>query len=142
MSLWGKLNGAPLTGTVSLADDTTTVTGTSTLFTSELSVRNVVALDSTEDMYRVLSIVSDTEMTVEPVATAEYVDVAGSFNQVPKYLPLDKAITVDLISVATAQTVESRLIGVKTPGWTTTQTYTDQNGNTRRRVETLIALKP
>lgn len=35
----------------------------------------------------------------------------------------------------------NRAQGLKTPGWNIFTTYTDQNGNTRRVVEPLVAMK-
>jgi hypothetical protein len=143
MPLWGKLFEEPLTGTVILSEDASSVTGANTIFTEELSVRDVVAFDVlTEDRYRVVKIISDSEMEVEPAATSDYTDADGTYSQVPKYLPLQTAIAeTALVSTADVQDPSARPLGIRSPGWTTVQSYTDQNGNTRRRVETLVALK-
>lgn len=143
MPLWGKLYEEPLTGEVTLSLDGTTVTGANTVFTEELSLHDVVAFDvSTDDRYRVVEIVSDTEMEIEPVATSDYTDEDGTYSQVPKYLPLAEATAeTTLISTADAQDPSARGLGIRSPGWTLQKSYTDQNGNTRRRVETLVAMK-
>lgn len=51
---------------------------------------------------------------------------------------LDYAFLVD---VDEAQVETNRDKGLKTPGWNLYREYTDQNGNTRRSVETLVAMK-
>ncbi len=50
----------------------------------------------------------------------------------------DNAFFVD----TTEATIESnRDSGLRTPGWNLFTTYTDANGNTRRRVESLVPMK-
>ncbi len=50
----------------------------------------------------------------------------------------DNAYFVD----TTEATIESnRDAGLRTPGWNLFTTYTDANGNTRRRVESLVPMK-
>lgn len=50
----------------------------------------------------------------------------------------DNAYFVD----TTEATIESnRDSGLRTPGWNLFTTYTDANGNTRRRVESLVPMK-
>ena len=51
---------------------------------------------------------------------------------------LDYAFLVD---VDEAQVASNRSKGLKTPGWNLYREYTDQNGNTRRIVEPLVAMK-
>jgi hypothetical protein len=58
----------------------------------------------------------------------------------PKYLnAADKAAT-EGISVAEAQTKANKDKGVQHPGWVKTTTYTDAQGNTRNKTETLVAM--
>ena len=78
MPLWGKLYEEELTGTATVSEDSATVTGTNTLFTEELSVGDVVAFDVlTEDRYRVVAIVSNTDMEIQPVAVTDYTGVTA-----------------------------------------------------------------
>lgn len=64
----------------------------------------------------------------------------------PKYLKsgnpwaadLDEAYFVDTTEAAVAS---NRANGVKTPGWVLYKTYTDSDGNTRHRVESLVPMK-
>jgi hypothetical protein len=144
MALWGKLYEEPLSGEVTLLQDETTVNGANTAFTTELSLNDVIALDVlSTDRFRVTKIVSDTEMEVEPVSEETYLDVAdATFSQVPKYLGLEDATQkATLLSVSDAQNPANRVVGLKTAGWNVSEQYVDQNGNTRNKVETLVALK-
>ncbi|HHQ49208.1 MAG TPA: hypothetical protein ENK19_10055 [Acidobacteria bacterium] len=54
-----------LTGTLTFTNGSAAVTGTSTLFTSELAAGDWVQLDADGELYRVESITSDTAMTLE-----------------------------------------------------------------------------
>jgi hypothetical protein len=144
MPLWGKNYEEPITGELTILQDETTVNGANTAFTQELSLKDVIALDVLDtDRFRVTSIVSDTEIEVEPVAAETYLDVAdATYSQVPKYLSVEDATqNAILVSVSDAQDSGNRAIGVRTAGWNLASQYTDQNGNTRNRVETLVALK-
>jgi hypothetical protein len=148
MGSWGRKDGVELTGTGSIAEGTNVIIGTSTLFTEEVELRELVDLDG--ELYVVESIIDDTEMVVIPFAAA---NVAGEdilLSQVPKYLPVDVKLGIaegfDTSGVFLHQTDDAvdgtgRDLGIKTPGWTQSFTYTDTNGNTRRIVETLVAMK-
>jgi len=50
----------------------------------------------------------------------------------------DNAYFVDTTEAAVAS---NRATGLRTPGWNLFTTYTDANGKTRRRVESLIPMK-
>ena len=50
----------------------------------------------------------------------------------------DNAVFVDLTE---AGVVANRAKGLKTPGWNLYHTYTDQNGATRHKAESLIVMK-
>lgn len=59
----------------------------------------------------------------------------------PKYLnDADKAATYG-ISVGEAQALENIAKGISSPGWVKTMAYTDAQGNTRNKSETLVAIK-
>lgn len=66
----------------------------------------------------------------------------------PKYLSdtlRNDQTTSDLdstvgVNVSEAQATANRAKGIKTPGWTTTVTYTDAQGNTRNKTEVLVAM--
>ena len=50
----------------------------------------------------------------------------------------DNAVFVDVTEAGVAS---NRAKGLKTPGWNLYHTYTDANGNTRHKTESLIAMK-
>jgi len=45
------------------------------------------------------------------------------------------------VTVAEAKDSDNREIGIKTPGWNLYKEYVNGNGDTRRVVETLVAMK-
>ena len=49
----------------------------------------------------------------------------------------EKASTV---GVDIAEVAANRSVGIKTPGWNVVHTYTDAQGNTRRKVDCLVAI--
>ena len=57
----------------------------------------------------------------------------------PKYLNASEMTATVGVSVAEAQLANNRAAGIKTPGWNTTLTYTDSDGNTRNKTEVLVA---
>jgi len=62
-----------LTGTASVAINTTTVTGVNTVFETELSVGDLICFSSVDQLFEVLSITSDTELELKYPATAAIV---------------------------------------------------------------------
>lgn len=65
-------------------------------------------------------------------------NTAGDYGGLPDQVDLNNAFFVD----TTEATIESnRDAGLRTPGWNLFVTYTDANGNTRRRVESLVPMK-
>ena len=63
-------------------------------------------------------------------------EVAGR----PKYWSRDVDDSIYLVDNTEAEVASNRAKGLKTPGWNTYITYTDSNGNTRHKSETLVAL--
>lgn len=62
-------------------------------------------------------------------------DAAGK----PKYLnTADKAATVG-VDATEASVAANKAKGITTPGWTKYTTYTDAQGNTRHKAESLVA---
>lgn len=70
--------------------------------------------------------------------TAPSANTARDHGGLPHAVQKDKAVFVD----TTEATIESnRDAGLRTPGWNLYHTYTDAQGNTRRRVESLVPMK-
>jgi hypothetical protein len=137
MASWGRKSDELLTGTGSIDANTNIIIGANTVFTEEVELRNVVDLDG--ERFVVLQIVDDETLEVAPIGE---IDLSGEdilLSEVPKYLTVVQATEeATLVTVSEAQDANNRVIGVKTPGWTL---YKEYAGGTRRRVETLVAMK-
>lgn len=141
MASWGRNVDVVLTGTGSIDANTNIVTGANTIFTEEVEVRNVIDLNAA-GLFVVTSVIDDETLTVEPIAATGAIDEDVLLSEVPKYLTTTQAITeATYVTVAEAQDSDNREIGIKTPGWTLYKEYVNGNGETRRRVETLVAMK-
>jgi len=57
----------------------------------------------------------------------------------PKFLNVADAAQTVGVSVDEALSAANRAIGIKTPGWVKTLSYTDAQGNVRNKTETLVA---
>ena len=144
MALWGSRDTFNLTGTAfaNSTVNTTTLTGTSTVFTTELEVGETFVLDGTRR--KIVGITSNTVLTFEPAWTAANVAGTVTAQDTPKWLAANSA-TVQSSQVS--NTVYT--FGVDTneataynelPGWVFTNTYTDMHGNARRKSEVLISM--
>jgi len=134
MASWGRDADAALTGTGDISASNNVVTGANTAFTTELELGEIVTIDA--DVFRVVNIASDTEMTVEPLA-ANTISTGTLLNsEAPKYLPVDEIVNVTYVATGDIS-ANTRLDGIKTPGWTLYEEY----GTGRKRVETLVAMK-
>lgn len=60
-------------------------------------------------------------------------------SSVPKFLPTDE--NTYLVDLSEAMIQSNRDVGLRTPGWTLHASYVDANGNTRRKTETIVAMK-
>jgi len=58
----------------------------------------------------------------------------------PKYLTTAEKTATAGISVEEAGVTANKAKGVQHSGWVTTRTYTDAQGNTRNKTETLVAM--
>lgn len=59
----------------------------------------------------------------------------------PKYLSAEDKTKIYFIDTTEAAVAANRAKGLQTPGWNLFATYTDTNGNTRYKVETLVPMK-
>ena len=145
MALWGTRDTFAVTGTAfaNSTVNTTILTGTSTVFTTEFEVGETFVLAGTRR--KIVGITSNTVLTFEPAWTAA--NVAGTITgqDTPKYLAANSA------TVQSSQFANTTLLfGVDAneagpgaqgePGWTLVNTYTDMHGNSRRKSENLISM--
>jgi len=144
MALWGSRDTFALTGTAfaNSTVNTTILTGTSTVFTTELEVGDTFVLAGTRR--KIVGITSNTVLTFEPAWTAANVAGSVTAQDTPKWLAANSA-TVQSSQVSNT----AYSFGVDTneatayneiPGWKFTNTYTDMHGNSRRKTETLVAM--
>jgi hypothetical protein len=134
MASWGRGADVSLTGTGDITIGTNTVVGTGTLFTTELEVGNIISLSTS--VFKVTAIASDTSLTVEPAAAGSLATAALLGSESPKYLPVSEINNITYVATGDIS-ANTRIDGVKTPGWTLYEEY----GTGRKRVEILVAMK-
>jgi hypothetical protein len=157
MALWGNKDAVAIAGTtVSVTNGSKAVTGSGTTFTTDLQVGSIVEITSgTSTKNRVASITSDTALTLSDNfsgTTAGTLAIASVTKQLmPKNVYRQSTggtygtrkqtnlATIVGVDITEAQTSSNIAKGITTPGWTRFKTYTDSSGNTRRKVEVLVA---
>jgi len=60
---------------------------------------------------------------------------------IPKNATATEKANMYFVDETEAQVDSNKAKGLGTPGWNTYRTYTDSDGNTRHRVETLVPMK-
>lgn len=148
MALWGRSDGAAITGTVSIEAANTILTGddaNTAVFLSELAPGDFITAEGEE--FKVVSITDDATAVVTPAAANTIASANAAISDKPKWLSYDNPVAdsdeVINTSVAEAQDANNRAVGVVTPGWTRYKTYTAGPGGsiTRHVAETLVAMK-
>lgn len=138
MSLWDKTENVAITGVSITTEGVVTVSGVADLRTA-LKVGDV--LTSGAETYTIAT-VTETQATVSETVSAAvttqtvYKKVVPSWIKDPAY-----AATVSLVSTDEATSEGFRANGIKSPGWTRSITYTDQNDNERVKNETLVFMR-
>lgn len=138
MPLWGNDDSKAVTGTVSVTQNSKTVTGSGTTFTTQLASGQSLLIAGVE--YRINSITSDTSLellSAYAATTASGLTVTA--NEQPAYIPETDLDKVFGISVAESQQTNNIAKGINTPGWVRYVTYTDSGSVTRHKAETLVA---
>ena len=139
MALWGNKDALALTGTVSTTNTSATVTGSGTVFPTEVQVGDVIRVNST--YVKVTGITSNTVLTISPAwAIANTSGVSATLKQAPKHLAAGSDATVqnvaNIYGVDTTEAVAETTI----PGWVYVNEYTDMHGNPRKKNEVLAAI--
>ena len=134
MALWGNKDTKSVTGTLDFTSGSTAVTGTSTLFTTQLAPgQRIVAAGG---QYQIASIESATALTLTENATATSTEETVTANEKPAYLnSTDAASTFGVDVAETAATPQ-----LTQSGWVL---QTAGSGGRAGRVtfETLVAMK-
>ena len=152
MALWGNKDSKTAAGTIAITT-AGAVTGTGTAFTTAAKVGNTITASTRE--YQIVSITDDTHCTVisgtnngNGSMTAVTAGTSYALSEKPAFVPHESAETAGRsgnsskvfgVNVTEAGVAENRAKGIKTPGWTRYTTYTDAQGNTRNKVEVLVA---
>ena len=139
MALWGNKDALALTGTVSTTNTSATVTGSGTVFPTEVQVGDVIRVNNT--YAKVTGITSNTVLTISPAwAIANTSGVSATIKQAPKHLAAGSDATVqnvaNIYGVDTTEAVAETTI----PGWVYVNEYTDMHGNPRKKNEVLCAI--
>ena len=133
MALWGKRDSFSVAGTVSINNTETILVGSSTSFTANLNIGDMITLASSK--YKVVAIANDTYLTISPAfsgANQSGVTITGQ--DTPKYLtPADGRKTFGVDTTEAEATTRDA-------GWVLRNTYTDVHGRTRDKREVLVAL--
>lgn len=144
MALWGNKDSKAVTGTIAVTNNSHAVVGTGTTFTTELKSGNTIVIANVE--YRVESITDNTHLTLHAVyAGSTATGLSITANEQPAYIPEDSLAQVYGVDSGPgtnyeAQQSDNRARGLRTPGWVKYVTYQDSEGNTRHKVETLVAM--
>lgn len=135
MALWGKRDSFSITGTVDVSNTVanTIVVGTTTSFTTELNIGDMLTIDSTK--YKVTAIANDTYLTIDPAFSgANQTGATITGQDTPKYLtPTDGRKTFGVDTTEAEATTRDA-------GWVLRNTYTDVHGRTRDKREVLVAM--
>jgi hypothetical protein len=139
MALWGNKDALALTGTVATTNGSATLTGTSTLFTTEVQNGDVVRVNST--LLKVVGITSNTALTFSPTwSIANTSGVSATARQSPKWMPAGSDKTTQSVALTYGVDVNEATVQNEIPGWVYTNVYTDMHGNSRRKSEVLCSI--
>jgi hypothetical protein len=136
MSSWGLKDNSMLTGNVTTANSSNTITGFGTLFLDEVDPGDFLTIASNE--YQVDKVSSNTSLRLTAIAATTSANVRTFVRQAPKFLS-NIATTENVYSIKNVLGVDknealvqgNRNKGLKTQGWTHHQTWTGGHGQTR-----------
>jgi hypothetical protein len=146
MSGWGKYDNITATGTVTVTNGSTTVTGNATTFVGNVVAGDYVTIAGLK--YKVAAVANATSLTITtPKTGGTSTAVKAYIQQGPKSIrPIvasgntNNAVrSVIGVDSTEAANVIGKSHNINQPGWVATTTYTDAFGNTRYKVETLVA---
>ena len=142
MALWGSRDTFAVTGTAfaNSTVNTTILTGTSTVFTTELDVGDTFVLAGTRR--KIVGITSNTVLTFEPAWTAANVAGTVTGQDTPTYVPTSEIVANNIVGIDNTEAgiANNRIRGLSTPGWNKYVTYTDMHSRTRHKTEPLIVI--
>ena len=151
MALWGSNDNITTFGTVAVSG--TTVTGTGTTFTTDVSVGQVIRVGSRGGVGTyygdavITAVASDTSLTIDTTDGLSATSIAGTsyyISELPKSSVLDSVYQegrsdADSLVYGTA-TENEGLYKLGHTGWVGVTTYIDMHGTLRVKKETLVAM--
>ena len=100
MSLWGNSDGVALTGTVAINQNAVAMTGSSTAFTTEVDIGDLLLIDDLP--YRVATITSNTALTItEAFAPSNVTGKTATKRETPRHLSVAESDAIYGISTTT-----------------------------------------
>ena len=139
MPLWGKRDSFAITGTAAVSNSSVTVTGSGTSFTTQLNLGDMVTIAGTK--YKVAAIANTTSLSLASVytgTTASGLTITGQ--DTPRWLDQTEGRLTFGADKTEIGVAANKGRGFNSPGWVRYNTYTDANGRTRNRTETLVAV--
>ena len=151
MALWGSNDNITTFGTVAVSG--TTVTGSGTTFTTDVSVGQVIRVGSRGGVGTyygdavITAVASDTSLTIDTTDGLSATSIAGTsyyISELPKSSVLDSVYQegrsdADSLVYGTA-TENEGLYKLGHTGWVGVTTYIDCHGSLRVKTETLVAM--
>ena len=151
MALWGSNDNITTFGTIAVSG--TTVTGTGTTFTTDVSVGQVIRVGSRGGVGTyyldavITAVASDTSLTIDTTDGLSATSIAGTsyyISELPKSSVLDSVYQegrsdADSLVYGTA-TENEGLYKLGHTGWVGVTTYIDCHGSLRVKTETLVAM--
>ena len=151
MALWGSNDNITTFGTVAVSG--TTVTGTGTTFTTDVSVGQVIRVGSRGGVGTyygdavITAVASDTSLTIDTTDGLSATSIAATsyyISELPKSSVLDSVYQegrsdADSLVYGTA-TENEGLYKLGHTGWVGVTTYIDCHGSLRVKTETLVAM--
>lgn len=139
MPLWGTQDTKTVTGTITATQNSRTVTGSGTTFTTQLKPGQSLVIAGVE--YQIDAIASNTSLSLRiPYAGTTASGLTVTANEQPAYAPHADLSSIYGISTAEASDTANKNKGINTPGWLKYTTYTDAQGATRHKAESLVAI--
>ena len=142
MALWGTRDSFAITGTVSVANTTTTVTGNAnTVFTTQLNVGDTLVINGKRRRVNAISAANNLTIgTAWDTANVSAGTITGQ--DTPIYVSAAEIVANNIVGIdnTEAGVANNRIRGLSTPGWNKYVTYTDMHGTTRHKTEPLIVI--
>ena len=142
MALWGTRDSFAITGTVSVANTTTTVTGNAnTVFTTQLNVGDTLVINGKRRRVNAISAANNLTIgTAWDTANVSAGTITGQ--DTPIYVSAEEIVANNIVGIdnTEAGVANNRIRGLSTPGWNKYVTYSDMHGTTRHKTEPLIVI--